>query len=119
LNAGIASDIKTAKTVINEDKTKLTNLNKLLKSKSIELSAARSQLAKVDANLKQLKNIRTSMQKQYNEFVNVSKQHKADGVSSSKAASLDKEIAQVKKQISEMDNLIAGLNSQRTAIKVG
>lgn len=119
LNAGIASDIKTAKTVINEDKAKLTNLNKQLKSKSIELSAARSQLAKVDANLKQLKNIRTSMQKQYNEFVNVSKQHKADGVSSSKAASLDKEIAQVKKQISEMDNLIAGLNSQRTAIKVG
>lgn len=119
LNAGIASDIKNARAVIKEDKATLANLNKQLKNKTIELSAARSQLAKVDANLKQLSNIRSSMQKQYDEFVSVSKQHKDNGASKSKTASLDKEIAQVKKQISEMDNLIADMNAQRTAIKVG
>lgn len=119
LNAGISSDLNNARTVINEDKAKLADLDKQLKNKTVELSAARSQLAKVDANLKQLGNMRNSMQKQYDEFVNVSKQHKAEGASAKNTASLDKEIAQVKKQISDMDNLIADLNRQRTAIKVG
>jgi hypothetical protein len=119
LNAGISQDIRSAQSVINEDISKLKALNQQIKNKTIEASAARQELAKVDANLKQLKKTRTSMQNQYDEFVKVSKQLQSDGAKTVKTTSLNKEIAQVKKQISQMDSMIASLTSQRTAIQVG
>ena len=115
-NQASRETIAAAKAVLAQDNQKLASLNKQIKNKTVQRDQARQELAQVDANLKTLNERLAKLKSSRDNFTASAKDLKSQGANVSQ---YNAQIAQLNKQIKELEGLVANTSRQRTAIKLG
>lgn len=108
----------TAQQVIDDDKRKLAEIEAGIKKNSLDQQAARTDLARVDANIKRLREEILGMNKIIGEFREIAATEQTQS-NTAKTKNLDKEIDTMNKRVIALQNEVDSLYSQRSAITLG
>ncbi|PHM68908.1 Chromosome partition protein Smc [Xenorhabdus sp. KJ12.1] len=114
-NERIQNATVVVKEVIQADKRTLASINKDIAAKTVKKAQMQKQLKGLDANITYLRNTIKEMKEHEKQWADVSVQMIKDGA---KTKNLNKQIAQMRKNIGMLQQELDSLYEQRTAIKV-
>lgn len=114
----VAQRTATLQQVINDDKERIADIQKSIKSKTLDKTKAQQEIASVDSNLVLMKKDLSGMQEKVNEYQKTANLERVNG-GGKQVTDIDSEITKMNTKVASLQKEVDGLYSQRQAITLG
>lgn len=115
----VAMRTELMKSVINEDKQAISELNNSIAQKKVDKKSAEQKLVRIDSNIKSMRNEIANMEKKSAEYRSAAKLERDSGVSAQEIAATEAEISKLEQQVARLNVEVNELYSQRSAVTLG
>lgn len=115
----VAMRTETLQQVINEDEQTLASIKQDIKTKQIDETKAKNEIAQIDENIAVMRKEVANMQTKATEYKKTAALERKDGADAEELAALDEEIKQMNLKIASLNTEVNELYAQREGITFG
>jgi len=114
----VAMRTNTLRQVISDDTQRISDLQRFIKNKQIDIDKTRREIASIDSNIAQMRKEVGNMRNKVTEYEKTAQLERKNGAGN-QVAKVEADIAQLNKQVNSLQQEVDDLYSLRSAITLG